>query len=96
MHDRLFQQDLSNTAELVDHAATLGLDVPRFSQELCSGQYRKRVDEDLASAQASGVDDSHTFFVNGRRYVGPHDADSLAAALLAFAGDAAGDAPRQS
>lgn len=92
MHNRLFRHTGGfgvSAAELVEHAAALGLDVPRFTEELCSGRYRQRVEQDLASAQASGVDDSHTFFVNGRRHTGAHDADSLAAALLATAdGDA--------
>ncbi len=88
MHDRLFQQGRLSAPELVDHAAALGLDVTRFAHELGSGRYRQRVDEDLASARASGVDSSHTFFVNGRRLPGVHDAESIAAALLA---NAAGD-----
>lgn len=92
MHDRLFQHADGlgvSCNELVQHAAALGLDVSRFGQELCSGQYRERVEQDLASAHASGVDDSHTFFVNGRRHIGSHDAESLGAALLASADDAA-------
>jgi len=83
MHDWLYQQGRLSAPDLIDHAAALGLDVTRFAKELGSGQYRQRVEEDLASADASGVDDSHTFFVNGLRHTGAHDADSLAAALLA-------------
>ncbi|MCC7183055.1 MAG: Na+/H+ antiporter NhaA [Rhodocyclaceae bacterium] len=91
MHDRLFQQaDRLSAPDLVDHAAALGLDVNRFAQELGSGRYRRRVDEDLASARDSGVDASHSFFVNGERYLGVHNAESLAAALIASAHDAAG------
>lgn len=84
MHDRLFQQEGPfSAADFVDHAIALGLDVGRFAHDLGSGQFRRRVEQDLASAEASGVEDSHTFFVNGRRHTGAHDADSLAAALLA-------------
>ena len=92
MHDRLFQQaDRLSAPDLVDHAAALGLDVTRFAQELGSGQYRQRVEEDLASARASGVDASHSFFVNGQRYTGVHNAESLAAALLATSREAAAE-----
>lgn len=91
MHDRLFQHaDRLSAPDLVDHAAALGLDVNRFAQELGSGRYRRRVDEDLASARDSGVDASHSFFVNGQRYIGVHNAESLAAAVLASSHDAAG------
>ncbi len=92
MHDRLFQFANGLSApDLVDHAAALGLDVARFAQELGSGKYRRRVEEDLASARASGVDASHSFFVNGQRYIGVHNAESLAAALLASSREAAGE-----
>ena len=88
MHDRLFQHGRLSASDLIDHAAALGLDVPRFARELGSGQYRRRVEQDLASARASGVDASHSFFVNGQRHTGVHDAQSLAAALLASSPDA--------
>src|SRR5688572_18238076 len=41
-----------------------------------------RVDGDIASARASGVAFTPTFFVNGRRYDGPWDERSLSDALL--------------
>lgn len=92
MHDRLYQHGGPlGAAGLLDHAAALGLDLHRFAEELGGGRYRRRVDADLASARASGVDASHSFFVNGQRYIGAHDADSLAAALLASSPEAAGE-----
>ncbi len=94
MHDWLYQHGRLSAPELIDHAAAIGLDVTRFAHELGSGQYRRRVEEDLASADASGVDDSHTFFVNGLRHTGAHDADSLAAALLATSKADVGYSPR--
>src|SRR4051812_42889729 len=39
---------------------------------------RARVDADVASAKASGVRVTPTFFINGRRYDGPWDESSLA------------------
>ena len=94
MHDRLFQHaGPLDAADLLDHATALGLDVPRFAREVGSGQHRRRVDEDLASARASGVDASRSYFVNGRRHTGAHDAQSLAAALLATSGESAVASP---
>jgi Na+:H+ antiporter, NhaA family len=43
---------------------------------------RARVEADMASAQASGVIITPTFFINGRRYDGPWDETSLADAML--------------
>ncbi|MBP9502930.1 MAG: Na+/H+ antiporter NhaA [Candidatus Promineofilum sp.] len=87
MHDRLYGYGGVTAVDLIDHANALGLDMGRFAQELSSGQYRRRIEQDVASGLASGVDDSHTFFVNGQRHTGAHDAESLAVALLATAGD---------
>src|SRR5688500_7644614 len=45
-----------------------------------------RVEADIASARASGVEFTPTFFVNGRRYDGPWDESSLSDALLGSLG----------
>ncbi|GAA1477588.1 hypothetical protein GCM10009623_20340 [Nocardioides aestuarii] len=83
MHDRLFaHQDALSGADLLDHAAALGLDVSRFTRDLGSGRFRRHVEHDLESAGASGVAGTPTFFVNGRRHSGPTDATTLARALL--------------
>jgi Na+/H+ antiporter NhaA/predicted DsbA family dithiol-disulfide isomerase/CRP-like cAMP-binding protein len=84
MHDRLFaHQDHLEASELLDHAAALGLDLGRFARELGDGTHAPRVREDVASAEASGVSGTPTFFVNGVRHDGPTTTDALAAALLA-------------
>jgi hypothetical protein len=86
LHDRLFaDQDRLTAADLLEHAAAAGLDVPRFARDLGSSRFARRVEEDVESAEASGVAGTPTFFVNGRRHTGPFDTDSLAAALLAAA-----------
>lgn len=43
---------------------------------------RRRVKDDVDSARASGVKVTPTFFINGRRYDGPWDRNSLADAML--------------
>ena len=88
MYDRLFaNQDRLAITDLLEHAAALGLDVPRFADDLSAGVHARRVQQDVASAEASGVAGTPTFFVGGRQHTGPHDADTLAAALLAGAGE---------
>ncbi|MGH2948535.1 MAG: Na+/H+ antiporter NhaA, partial [Solirubrobacteraceae bacterium] len=71
MHDRLFaHQDRLEPADLLEHAAELGLDVERFSRDLGTRAHAARVRADVASAEASGAEGTPTFFVNGRRQVG--------------------------
>ena len=43
----------------------------------------RRVDEDVATADASGVAGTPTFFINGRRHHGAYDVASLTAAVAA-------------
>lgn len=45
-----------------------------------------RVDDDIASARASGVMYTPTFFINGRRYDGPWDENSFSDAMLGSLG----------
>ncbi len=45
-----------------------------------------RVEADIASAKASGVRVTPTFFINGRRYDGPWDESSLSEAMLGSLG----------
>ncbi|HEX9772914.1 MAG TPA: Na+/H+ antiporter NhaA [Steroidobacteraceae bacterium] len=47
---------------------------------------RARVDADVASAHASGVRFTPTFFINGRRYDGPWDESSFTDAMLGSLG----------
>jgi Na+/H+ antiporter NhaA len=83
MHDRLFaHQDQLTLKELIAHAHAIGLDVERFARELVDGKHSTRVQKHAASAEASGVQGTPTFFVNGVRHVGPYDAETLAARLL--------------
>ncbi len=55
----------------------LGLDVDRFPEELRRHEYAPRVTEDVASADASGVSGTPTFFINGRRHYGAYDVGTL-------------------
>jgi len=79
---------MSRSAELTEAdlefvAAELGADAGDAS---ATGRATARVDADIASARASGVAFTPTFFVNGRRYDGPWDETSLTDALLGSLG----------
>jgi NhaA family Na+:H+ antiporter len=69
--------------DLAAVAADLGLagETPEVSDD-AEERARLRVEEDEASARASGVKVTPTFFINGRRYDGPWDRASLSDALL--------------
>lgn len=82
LHDLLFlHQDELELEDLAGYAADLGLDVEAFLRALDDESTYARVRADVASAEASGARGTPTFFVNGRRHTGPHDARTLAAAL---------------
>ena len=82
MNDKLLQHQEALTADdLTRYAEELGLDVDRFWDELRRRNYADRVAEDVASADASGVAGTPTFFINGRLHQGAYDIDTLTAAV---------------
>jgi protein-disulfide isomerase len=82
MHDLLLgHQDALTADDLTGYAGELGLDVERFGDELRRRRYAERVAEDVASADASGVAGTPTFFINGRRHQGAYDIDTLTNAV---------------
>jgi protein-disulfide isomerase len=84
MHDVLFtNQDQLEFEDLVGYASQLNLDVEEFTRALREGRYAGRVQDDAASAEASGAGGTPTFFVGNERHIGPYDAASLGAELLA-------------
>jgi Na+/H+ antiporter NhaA len=78
MHDLLLDhQDDLRFGDLLRYAEQLGLDVERFEDELRRRTYAPRITEDVASADASGVAGTPTFFINGRRHYGAYDLETL-------------------
>jgi protein-disulfide isomerase len=101
MHDGIYEnQDLLSPAMLVKLAERLGLDTQRFTDDLQTHRFRDKVKQDLMGALRSGAAGTPTFFINGERYEGNYDDESLIEALR-FAGQVAagaripkGDQPR--
>jgi NhaA family Na+:H+ antiporter len=71
------QQDKLELDDLVKHAESVGLDVERFKREVDEGKYADKVREDFRSGIRSGVNGTPTFFINGTRYDGAWDLESL-------------------
>jgi len=66
MHDRLFEHGRHlELADLHQHARELALDIARFEADLADHVYVQRVQEHIASAHASQVRGTPTFFVDG-------------------------------
>jgi Na+/H+ antiporter NhaA len=84
MNDKLLQhQDALTPTDLARYAEELGLDAERFWDELRRREHVPRVAEDVATADASGVAGTPSFFINGRRHQGAYDIGTLTAAVRA-------------
>jgi protein-disulfide isomerase len=82
MHDHLFEhQQALDHHHLVAYATHLGLDGPRFERDLREHHLAARVREDFLSGVRSGVNGTATFYLNGRRYDGSDDVESLVGAV---------------
>jgi protein-disulfide isomerase len=82
MHDLLFRNQLHlDAGDLARYATRLGLDPARFEADQADPVAVARIQRDVESGVESGVDGTPTLFIDGRRYEGPRDADSLANAL---------------
>ncbi|HEX3323788.1 MAG TPA: Na+/H+ antiporter NhaA [Solirubrobacterales bacterium] len=84
MHDLLLDhQGELRPRHLHAYAQQLGLDSDRFGEDLRRHAHAPRVEEDVDSADSSGVTGTPTFFVNERRHDGAYDIDTLSAAVRA-------------
>jgi protein-disulfide isomerase len=83
MHDSLFEEQtqVMDPQDLAVLAESLGLDIERFRIDVLDRRYRSRVQADLERARHDGAHKTPSFFINGVRYQGDSDRDSLEAAL---------------
>lgn len=85
MSDVLFerQADWSATRApeelFLSYARTLGLNVERFTADLNSAAVKRAVADDLASANATGLSHTPTFFINGQEIDNPNSYDEFSA-----------------
>jgi Na+/H+ antiporter NhaA len=89
MHDVLLEHQGDLTPpDLTRYARDLGLDVDSFWEAVRSRRNAPRIAEDVASADASGVAGTPSFFINGKRHQGAYDVSTLTRAVRAARGRA--------
>ena len=82
MHDLLCKHSSTiGDAYLKRYAEEVGVDVERFEREIREHTHVEKVREDFESGVASGVTQTPAYFINGVRYRGEVDVDSLLAAI---------------
>lgn len=82
MHDLLYEhQNALEDEDLAQYASDLGLDVRRLISEVQAEAHVSRIREDFRSGARNGVNGTPTFFINGVRYDGPVDTESMMASL---------------
>jgi Na+/H+ antiporter NhaA len=82
MYDLLLaHQDELTPRDIRGYAQELGLDLDQFTEDLRQRRHAPRIAADVASADASGVTGTPTFFVNGRRHQGVYDVGTLSGAV---------------
>ena len=87
MHDTLYEnQEALSEESLVAYARQLGLDVPKFVEDIAKRQFKSRVRNDFMGGVKSGVSGTPGFFINGEKYDGSWDYDTLLRALSRLSG----------
>ena len=83
MHDELFRNPgMLHRDALHAHAASAGLDIGRFSEDLDDRSLDAAIERDLASGRESDVHSTPAFFVDGSRFPNPRDFEGLRDAIL--------------
>jgi protein-disulfide isomerase len=82
MHDALFASERPLSRATINiAAATIGLNLDSFGDEIRRHVHARRIREDFISGVRSGVNGTPTFFINSVRYDGPPDFPSLSTAI---------------
>ena len=86
MHDRLFERRTLEPDDLRRHARDIGLDLDSYDAAMTEHRGAARVARDVDSARTSEVSGTPMPFIDGRRYDGFYDAESLEDAVRAALG----------
>ena len=82
MHDALFaNQDDLEVDNLERQATAAGVDQSAFRAALATRQITDRIERDVLSGRANGVNGTPSLFINGERYRGARDIATLRAAI---------------
>jgi protein-disulfide isomerase len=83
MHDLLYEnQENLEDKSLLGFTAAVGLSPNKLRWSWEAETYRDRIDNDFRGGVHSGVNGTPGFFINGLRYDGSYDFDSLLGALV--------------
>jgi protein-disulfide isomerase len=83
MHDELFRNPgMLHREALHAHAASIDLDLARFTADLDDPQLVARIERDIATGRASSVNATPTFFVDGARYANSRNVEGLRDAIF--------------
>lgn len=82
MHDRIYEnQDHLSIENLLELGQSLGLSVEELKKALQKSSFEDKIQKDFIEGIKSGVNGTPTFFINGQRYDGNYDYDSLVNAI---------------
>ena len=83
MHDELFRNPgMLHREALYAHAASAGLDVGRFGNDLEDASLADRIERDVASGHRSSVRATPTFFIDGARFANSRNVEGLRDAIF--------------
>jgi protein-disulfide isomerase len=78
MHDELFRNPgMLHREALHAYAASVGLELARFSADLDDAALAKRVERDVQSGRRASVNATPTFFIDGARYANSRQVEGL-------------------
>jgi protein-disulfide isomerase len=84
MHDALFANQEDLEVDSVGRlAAAAGVDPTAFRATLKTRRFAERIERDVRSGEANGVEGTPSVFINGERYRGSRDIASLRGAVAA-------------
>lgn len=78
LHDKMFANFRQLSREnILRWGEEAGLNMTTFKADLDSGKYRAMIDREVNEGTGAGVMGTPTFFINGKRYNGPFELETL-------------------
>ena len=85
MHDALFADQYAlEPGDLERQAIAAGVDRRAYRKATAARQFAERVERDVQSGTANGVEGTPSIFINGERYHGRRDEGSLREAIASY------------
>ncbi len=82
MHDSLFADQYHlEPADLEERATATGVNMRAYLTAMAAHKYADRVERDVQSGIANGVEGTPSIFINGERYRGKRDEGTLREAI---------------